>query len=945
MPKTGMHGLSLFISDIRNCKCKEAEIMRINKELANIRSKFKKENLLNGYNKKKYICKLIFIFLLGYDFDCGHEESVNLLSSNKFSEKHIGYLFISVVMNEKSNLMKLVLKCVENDLESFNSDNQVLALNYVANMANVEMAEAVGEQVLRLLFSGEATNSVKQSAVLCLLRLFRLKPDIISKKEYVGRITSFLTDPDLGVLTASLSLIEALAAASKLNQDNCFHSAVHRLHRIMKYPSLDLQDYNYYFVQAPWLSVKLLKLLQYLPFPVEPSSTKNYLIESIEFIFNKVHEPPKTKKIEHRNCRNAVMFEAINYIYHVNTEYSLQMRACNILDMNLKQNDSNLRYLALETMQLLTKSAVCSDRIKQQLKPIADSLKYENDICIRQKAANLLYNLCDRSNIIEVIEQMFEYLEDCDMTVKKEVVLKIAVLAENYLCDLKCYVDVILKLLKFYGEYVTTAVWYRFIQLVTNNKEVRGYAAKTLFDALQTQPFYDTFVAVAAYVLGEFGNLIAGDERSNPNIQLRLLHSNFAFCSKETKAMLLTTYIKFFNLFPDIKENVKLAFLSYMKDSDAEIQQRAVEYSKLCEVVNRDSLAAILDEMPCFKNKIFSVETTLQNLKTKFTELSLKKQSKNEKKEDSFERSISYNEAIQHYSISKPNDNDAFPVRSLTVPQNVYMPKNYYDTLVEVFIYSSSNQTYSRPGSQSTSTLIVTSNEEAIQNLIWHENGVLYESNILLIHVESEFRKYGGFIHLKYKNKTFQVIESFVSFFPNDNDDSKLQLRTKPNSTTIPANEEIIQDVEVECIQDFTRRPVLCLNFFCEGLHQRLDLQLPVTLNKFIEPITLTYDQFFTKWNSMQHCKEYAAIFPAKYIMNKDLLRTKLNGLGLNILENIDKNLDNFVCAGIFYSRSLPAGILLRLECNFPNFMYHLTIRSIKESVSEEILQLAQRLL
>uniref|UniRef100_A0A8I5KV06 Adaptor related protein complex 2 subunit alpha 2 n=1 Tax=Homo sapiens TaxID=9606 RepID=A0A8I5KV06_HUMAN len=39
----GMRGLAVFISDIRNCKSKEAEIKRINKELANIRSKFKGE--------------------------------------------------------------------------------------------------------------------------------------------------------------------------------------------------------------------------------------------------------------------------------------------------------------------------------------------------------------------------------------------------------------------------------------------------------------------------------------------------------------------------------------------------------------------------------------------------------------------------------------------------------------------------------------------------------------------------------------------------------------------------------------------------------------------------------------------------------------------------------------------------------------------------------------
>ena len=44
----GMRGLAVFISDIRNCKSKEAEIKRINKELANIRNKFKVFSLSLG---------------------------------------------------------------------------------------------------------------------------------------------------------------------------------------------------------------------------------------------------------------------------------------------------------------------------------------------------------------------------------------------------------------------------------------------------------------------------------------------------------------------------------------------------------------------------------------------------------------------------------------------------------------------------------------------------------------------------------------------------------------------------------------------------------------------------------------------------------------------------------------------------------------------------------
>lgn len=80
--------LKLFYKTIPG-KSKEAEVKRINKELANIRSKFKGDKTLDGYQKKKYVCKLLFIFLLGHDIDFGHMEAVNLLSSNKYSEKQI----------------------------------------------------------------------------------------------------------------------------------------------------------------------------------------------------------------------------------------------------------------------------------------------------------------------------------------------------------------------------------------------------------------------------------------------------------------------------------------------------------------------------------------------------------------------------------------------------------------------------------------------------------------------------------------------------------------------------------------------------------------------------------------------------------------------------------------------------------------------------------------
>jgi AP-2 complex subunit alpha len=71
---------------------RELEEKRVNKELANIRSKFK-EPKLDGYQKKKYVAKLLYMYILGYEIDFGHMEAVNLLSSQKYSEKQLVIFF------------------------------------------------------------------------------------------------------------------------------------------------------------------------------------------------------------------------------------------------------------------------------------------------------------------------------------------------------------------------------------------------------------------------------------------------------------------------------------------------------------------------------------------------------------------------------------------------------------------------------------------------------------------------------------------------------------------------------------------------------------------------------------------------------------------------------------------------------------------------------------
>jgi AP-2 complex subunit alpha len=149
---TSMRGLVQFIADLRNARARELEEKRINKELANIRQKFK-EGGLNGYQKKKYVCKLLYVYIQGYEVDFGHLEAVNLISAKNYSEKQIGYLAVTLFLHEEHELLHLVVNSIRKDLLDHNELNNCLALHAVANVGGREMGGALSADVHRLLIS------------------------------------------------------------------------------------------------------------------------------------------------------------------------------------------------------------------------------------------------------------------------------------------------------------------------------------------------------------------------------------------------------------------------------------------------------------------------------------------------------------------------------------------------------------------------------------------------------------------------------------------------------------------------------------------------------------------------------------------------------------------------------------------------------------------------
>ena len=81
-----------------------------------------------------------------------------------------------------------------------------------------------------------------------------------------------------------------------------------------------------------------------------------------------------------------------------------------------------------------------------------------------------------------------------------------------------------------------------------------------------------------------------------PKIQFELIHSKYHLCTPTTRQLLLSTYVKFINLFPELKETIVevLSQDSNYRSSNVEIQQRSVEYLALSKVVTEDILVSML---------------------------------------------------------------------------------------------------------------------------------------------------------------------------------------------------------------------------------------------------------------------------------------------------------------------------------------------------------------
>lgn len=927
---TNMRGLTQFIADIRGARVRELEEKRINKEMANIRKKFKDGNL-DGYQKKKYVAKIIFTYILGYKVDIGHMEAVNLIASPKYSEKQIGYLAVTLLMHENSDFLRLVVNSIRKDLDSNTEVDNCLALHAIANVGGSEMAEALVEDVHRLLISPTSQSFVKKKAALTLLRLYRKHPEVIPAAEWALRIISLMDDQDLGVVLCVTSLVMALAQDHLDAFVVCYTKAVDRLHRLViehEYSS----TYAYYKVPSPWLQVKLLRLLQYYA-PSEDPTIRSVLHQVLQTIMNNCAEP--SRNVQHNNAQHAVLFEAIGLAIHLDTNSPLVGTAAVLLARFISSKETNVRYLGLDTMAHLAARADSLDSIKRHQNTIIMSLR-DKDISVRRRALDLLYSMCETDNSELIVGELLRYLKVADYALREEMVLKIAILTEKYANSYKWYVDTILQLISAAGDHVGDEVWYRVIQIITNTEDLQHYAAKVVFEHLKAPSTHESLVKVGGYVLGEYGHLIANEPGYSPMDQFQLLHSKSQFCVAATRSLLLSTYIKWVNVFPEIKPQLVNIFERYRHVLDAELQQRACEFYTLASRPDDDELLQhVCEEMPPFPPRVSAL---LGRLNKKHGDTEDKRVWVHGGKEANLERDLIRRKTLVESKLVSSGEGEA------TQPEDILGSLAGLDLSAPPNIVNGSSSN----GDQAPRLTMGPNVDRWFDKLVCSMEGVLYEDVQIQIGIKSRYQGHIGQMAIYIGNKVSAPLTSLTTtVYTSKPDALSLSFAKIPPSTIAPLS-QTQQLLHIECKKFFADAPILTVSFLA-GSHQTVSIRLPILITKFFEHVKLDQAEFFERWKLIGGSpREAQSIFSIDLTASGqlDLVKNRqaVSGHRLNVLDGIDPNPNNLVGAGILHmSNDGKVGCLLRVEPNKDAKLCRLTVRSTSEDVANEVQKWLQK--
>jgi AP-1 complex subunit gamma-1 len=565
-----------LIRSVRACKTAAEERGVISKECALIRTAIKEEAEIYRHRN---VAKLMYIHMLGYPTHFGQMECLKLISAQGFPEKRIGYLGLTLLLTEQTEVLTLVTNSLKMDLSSPNQYIQALSLVAIGNLATQDMARDLASDVDKILRSNN--KYLRKKASLAAIRLLKKEPDLI---EQLGeRIVSLLKDKAHGVLITGLQLmIEVLDLIPSMIEE--YHKLVPSLVRLLRnFISMGFSpEHDVAGITDPFMQVKLLHILKRLGKNNEETSDQ----------MNDVLAQVATNTETAKNAGNAILYECVQTIMEIESDAGLRLLAVNILGRFLLNRDNNIRYVALNSLSKVVSEDISA--VQRHRSTIVECLK-DGDISIRQRALELIYQLVNDQNVVSLTAELLNYLIIANTEHKANLVSKIMQLVERYSPSKKWRVDTVLTMLSMSGNQIEDSVSRTAIIYIAQAEGLQGYAAHRLFRILQDDTSQQGLLHVAVWCIGEYSDLLVkkyaatdGDGETYTAIAEASIIGMCDKCLKlynadtTTKGLILNALMKLsVKVSPSMRHLIAELMVPFQTSMSLELQQRSSEYSVL----------------------------------------------------------------------------------------------------------------------------------------------------------------------------------------------------------------------------------------------------------------------------------------------------------------------------------------------------------------------------
>ncbi|GAB7334075.1 hypothetical protein MBLNU13_g06155t1 [Cladosporium sp. NU13] len=346
----------------------------------------KKEIKSNDMDQKATaLLKLVYLEMFGHDMGWASFNVLEVMSSQKYPHKRIGYLAAVQSFRPDTEVLMLAENLLKKDLTSPDKTLIHLPLNAIPHLINPSMANSLLADLLPRLSHSQP--AIRKKTIVTLYRLAVVYPETL--RPAWPKIKERLLDEDEDATVTAAIVNVVCELGWRRPQD--FLPLAPRLFELLT------QGGN------NWMAIKIIKLFSQLT-PLEPRLVRKLLPP----LTNIIKTTPAMSLLY--ECINGIIQGGIMELAVGTTEGDEVARLCvsKLRAMLVVQGDPNLRYVALLAFAKITASH--ADLVADHQDVILECID-DADISIRTRALDLVVDMVNGNNLQMVVERLLKQLK------------------------------------------------------------------------------------------------------------------------------------------------------------------------------------------------------------------------------------------------------------------------------------------------------------------------------------------------------------------------------------------------------------------------------------------------------------------------------------------------------------------------------------------------------